>query len=270
MCITFYVSRFTFYVSRFMNFNCLTDESEKSLNPFFSPKVMSALFNSIVIVSGLLLIFWPRNFASFISQNKTPLVFTVVFSATLVILSYINLRCGRGELVKFKFFFHEYPELEKIVVFEKENSFLQYGLVGFLFHVTFLLFPFLPLLVLSTSVSGVSLLVFVKAFSVVFTGSLLCRVLGFIAYIFWRRTGYPGYLLTRVFLGVFFLGTLLLAPAVNPILVLYELNNSLSQIGVSLKSSYFLYIITVSLTIGMFIAISQILVRRHIHKEKTT
>lgn len=253
-----------------MKFDYLTDESEKSLTPFFSPPVMSAIFTSIVIVGGLLLIFWPRNFASFISQNKTPLVFAVVFVVTLIILSYINIRCGRGEMMKFKFFFHEYPALEKIVVFEKENNFLLYGLIGFLLHILFLLFPVLPLLMLSTSVSGVSLFVFVKACSVVFTTSLLCRLFGFIAHIFWGRTGYIGYLLTRIFLGVFFLGTLVLAPAINPLLVLYELNNSLSQIEVSLKSSYSLYIITVSLTIGVFVAISQFLVRHHIHKEKIT
>jgi hypothetical protein len=172
-------------------------------------------------------------------------------------------------MVKFKFLFHEYPRLEKIVVFERENDFLQYGLIEFVLHILFLLFPFFPLLMLSTSVSGVPLSVFGKACSVVFTASLLCRVFGFITHIFWGRTGYIGYLLTRAFLGIFLLGTLALAPAINPILVLYELNNSLSQIGVSLKSSYFLYIITVSLTIGMFVAITQILVRHHIHKEST-
>ena len=263
----FYVSRFTFHVLRFMDFNYLTDESEKTLVPFFSPVVLSAIFKGIVIVSGFLLVFWPQNFASFIGQNKTPLVFAMVFTITLIILSYINLCCGRGEMAKSRTLFHEYPKLEKTVTFERENDFLQYGLIGFLLHTVFLLLPFLPLLMLSTSVSGVSLSVFGKACSVVFTASLLCRLAGFIAYTFWGRMSSVGFLLTRVFLGIFLFGTLILAPTINPVLVLYELNNSLPNIGVLLKSSYSIYITTVGLTIGMFVAMSQILVRYYIKKE---
>jgi len=251
-----------------MKFNYFTDESEKTLAPFFSPPTMSAVFTGIMIVSGLLLLFWPRrDLASFIGQNKAPLVFFVIFTVTLIMHAYLNLRCGRGEMIKFKYF----PGGRlNIVTFEKENSFLQYGLIGFLLHILFLLFPFLPLLILSTPISGLSLLTFARACSIIFTAALLCRMFGFIVYFWGGRLSSFGYLLTRVFIAVFLFVTILLAPAINPILVLYGLydrSDSLQNIGVSAKGDYLLYMITVGLAIGIFTILSQILVKYHIHKE---
>jgi hypothetical protein len=258
-----------------MNFTYFTDESEKSLSPFFSPITMSLLFKSVFIVSGILLVFTPwSDFMSFIHRNKVPLLFFELFTATLILHSYINLRCGRGEMVKRRYLDSEYHIIES-ATFEKENDFFQYGLIEFCLHTLFLMLPFLPLLMFSASISGVSLPAFAKACSIVLTASLLCRMFGFIMYLVRGRKSSFGFLLTRTFLIIFLFGTAAFVPAINPILIIYEMNSSLQRVnttlhdlGLLVTSSYVVYMATVLSVIVILVIVSQILVRHYMRKEK--
>ena len=84
-----------------MKYHYLTDNSEKSLAPFFSKMVLSASFVGAVIVSALVLLFWPRNpISDFIISDKVPLFFFLIFGATLIIYCYVNLCCGCGEMIR--------------------------------------------------------------------------------------------------------------------------------------------------------------------------
>ena len=251
-----------------MKFDYLTNDSEKSLAPFFSPPLIKATLNSILIVAGLLLVFWPwQNFVNFIGQNKVPLTFFKTFTVTLIIISYTNLRCGRGEMATLDYYTKVYYRKE-IATYEKEHDFFRYGLIEFILHSAFLMSFFFPFLILSASVSGISWLVFLKACSVVFSASLLCRMLGFLVYLLLGQFSSIGYFFTRIFLLVFLFATLTLAPIINPILNLYELNNDLQSIGFSFKNSYPFYMVTVLATLVFLIIMSQLLIKHHMKQEK--
>ena len=122
-----------------MKYHYLTDDSEKSLAPFFSKTVLSACFIGVVIISISLIICWPRQpLSEFVGENKIPMVFFIIFAATLIVNSYINLCCGCGELIRRGLYIIKYPT--DMATFEKENDFFTYGLIAFSLP-THLLYP---------------------------------------------------------------------------------------------------------------------------------
>ena len=84
-----------------MKFYFLTDESEKSLAPFFSKRVLETVMVTVVIVGAFLIVFWSRRpLAELIASGNEPTLFFLVFAATLIVNSYVNLCCGGGEIVR--------------------------------------------------------------------------------------------------------------------------------------------------------------------------
>ena len=84
-----------------MNVYFLTDESEKSLAPFFSKRVLETVMAGVVMVAIILIIFWSRRPpAELFAAGHRPTTFFIVFAATLLVYSYVNLCCGGGELVR--------------------------------------------------------------------------------------------------------------------------------------------------------------------------
>ena len=62
-----------------MNFYFLTDESEKSLAPFFSKRVLETVMAGVVIVGIFLLVFWSRRpLAEFIAAGDGPRIFFLI------------------------------------------------------------------------------------------------------------------------------------------------------------------------------------------------
>ncbi len=248
-----------------MKYFYLTDESEKSLAPFFSKTILSASFFSVVLISVVLLIFWPRKpLSAFVIVNEIPLVFFLVFAAALIISTYVNLCCGSGDMARKGYYIIK--SRTDIATFEKEIEFLRYGLIEFLWHTLILLLPFLPLLILAASVSAVSFTIFMEAVSILYTASLLCRMFGFVVYLFWGRMSTLGYIVARAFLIAYLFGTLLFVPFINPIQFLSLL--SVSPYGVGFP--FFFYMVVLMVTIILLIAASHIMVKRHIGKEETT
>ena len=150
--------------------------------------------------------------------------------------------------------------------FEKEIDFFRYGLIEFLLHTLILLLPFLPLMILAASISAVSLITFVQAVFILYTASLFCRMFGFMVYLFWGRLSTIGYFVARAFMIVFIFGTFIFAPFINPLHLLYLLNESPKAIGLP----FVFYMVIVILAILLLIKANHILVRRHINQEKTT
>jgi len=247
-----------------MNFDYLTDESEKTLAPFFSPMMMSTLFHSLWIISAVLLLFWPRQAVShFIETGQGPITFFVIFTATLVTVSYFALRCGRGEMIT-PDTMSEYRK--EVAVFEKERSYFRYGLVISLMQTGLLIVPFVPLFVLSSSISGIPTAVFFKALSIVYTASFLCRLFGFLVYLLWGRFRMEGYLLARVFFIGFVFVTTVFSPAFSPIRVLYAFSIGLKNIvDHSRLDSYSYYMSAVVPAILFLMLLNNMLVRRHIN-----
>ena len=245
-----------------MKYYYLTDDSEKSLASFFSQTVLSASFTGVVIISILLIICGPRQpLSGFIVENKVPLVFFLIFAATLIVNCYINLSCGCGEMFRKDIYVRKYRT--DLATYEKENDFLTYALIEFLLHSFILLLLFLPHLILAASISAVSVIPFLRAMSILYTASLLCRMFGFLVYLLWGRTSTLSYLVARMFMIFFIFGTFFFAPLLNPLHFLYLLNQSTSSTGYP----FVLYMITVIFTILLFIVTNHFLVRRHLREK---
>lgn len=248
-----------------MKLAALIDDSEQAFSPLLSKRMLSILFNSILIVCGLLLLFWPwKNLVSFISQQKIPLTFFQVFTATLVILAYIHLRCGGGEMRKSNYYASTYSQ--EVSSLEMEQDFLKYGLVEFVMHVILLLLPFLPLLMLAASVSAISLFHFLDACAIVLAAAFLCRVCGFFIYLLVGRFSSLGYFCSRIFLALYLFATITLAPAINPILNIYRFNKNLQNIGFSVENALLFYVTTLGAS-SVFVALNYLLIRHHLRSQ---
>jgi hypothetical protein len=247
-----------------MKYYYLTDESEKSLAPFFSKMVLSTAFACVVIVGIFVLIFWPQQpIGGYIIADKVPFVFFLVFGATLIVSCYINLCCGRGETIPRHYFIRNQTDVS---TFEKEIDFLRYGLIQFLLHALILLLPFLPLLVLAASISAVSLITLAQAILIIYSAALLCRLFAFMVYLFGGRLSSAGYLVARAFMIIFLFGTLFSQTAMNPLQLLYLLNKSPQIIG----WSFVVHMVIVFSAILFFTVINHKLVKRHMKLEMTT
>lgn len=205
-----------------MTLNDLTKDSEKSLVSAFSHPMTAATLSGVFLVCGVLLIGWPReDIRALIAENRAPLLFFQVFSASLAVLCYINFRCGRGEMVKSDFAAAFYPET---ATHEKERSFFRYTLPTFGLHIGFLALPHLPVWFLAASVSGMSHTAWVAAAGLVLIVSLLFRLFGFTLYLLWGRQSYAGYFLARITAILYLFGTGIIAPSQNPFRLYHELN----------------------------------------------
>jgi len=247
-----------------MKYYYLTDESEKSLAPFFSKTVLSASFVSAVFLGVVLLMIWPRQpLSDFVLANEEPLAFFLVFTAALIISAYINLCCGCGDMIRRGYYIINYRT--DMATFEKEIDFLRYGLIEFLWHTLILLLPFLPLLLLAASNSAASFTIFIAAVSILYAVSLFCRIFGFVVYLIWGRMNTLGYIVARAFLVAYLFGTIFLVPFINPINLLSLLSKS--TYGVGYRFVFNMTVLTA--IILLLISASHIMVKRHILKEET-
>ena len=244
-----------------MNFYFLTDDSEKSLAPFFSKRVLETVMAGVVIVSAFLIVFWPRRpLAELIATGNEPTIFFLIFAATLIINSYVNLCCGGGEMVRKGYHMINYQTDKS--TYEMEIDFYRYALIQFLVHAFLLLLPFLPLLSLAAFSPAVSGITFAMAVSVLYTTAFFCRMSGFVVYLTWGRTSTLGYFAARTLMILFVFLTILFAPAVNPLQLLYRLNQSPRSMGYP----FAIYMAVVLVAIFILIMVSNALVRRHINK----
>ncbi len=252
-----------------MRFDYLTNDAERSLAPFFSPRMLGITFNCVLILGLLLMLLWPKTDPfNFIEGQRIPLIFSGIFAAALLINSYVNLRCGRGEMLPDDFLTR--LEEKDVITLEEEYGFFSYGLVQSLLHTLFLLLLMLPVLIVSATVSGISLEVFAKAFSVLFTASLLCRMYGFLMYLCYGRWSRGGYLLSRIFFILFIFVTGFFAGFANPILLIYFLHRGEEILTGFPLGAYSLYMIIVTGAIMLLILSNQTMLRRNIQKEKST
>ncbi len=241
----------------------LTDESEKSLAPFFSERVLAAVMFGVGVVGVFLIVFWPRRpLSDAIAAHQGPTVFFLTAAATLILHSYVNLCCGAGDMVRKGYHIIHYQTDKP--TYEKEIDFYRYGLVEFLWHALILLLPFLPLLSLAAFISSGALLTFIMAVCVLYTASLLCRLSGFFVYLIRGRASTLGYFAARSMMIFFVFITLIFAPAVNPLHVLYLLHQDAAGIG----GSFAVYLAAVMSAVLVLIRVNGALVRRHINKEE--
>ena len=244
-----------------MKFYYLTDDSEKSLAPFFSKRILETIMGGVVIVSAFLIVFWSRRpLSELIASGNEPKIFFLVFAATLIVNSYVNLCCGTGELVRKGYHMIHYHTDKP--TYEMAIGFYRYGLIEFLLHTLVLLLPFLPLLTLAAFSPAVSMMTFIMAVSVLYTTSLFCRMSGFLVYLSWGRSSTLGYFAARVLMISYVFATIFFAPTINPLQLLYLLNQS-PNIG---GYPFVMYMAMVLLAILILVVVNNTLVRRHINK----
>jgi len=244
-----------------MKFYFLTDESEKSLAPFFSKRVLETVIVSVAIVGAFLIVFWSRRpLSELIATGNEPRIFFLVFAATLIVNSYVNLCCGGGEMVRKGYYMINYQTDKP--TYEMDIDFYRYAMIEFLLHTLLLLLPFLPFLYLAACSSAVSMIAFIMAVSVLYTAALFCRMSGFLVYLSWGRSSTLGYLAARALMIFFVFATILSAPAINPLQLLYRLNQSPN----SSVHAFAIYMAVVLFAILILILVNNALVRRHINK----
>ena len=241
----------------------LTDESDKSLAPFFSERVLAAVMFSVVVAGVFLIVSWPsRQISDVIETHRGSTVFFLIAAATLILHSYVNLRCGAGDMIRKGYHLIHY-QIDK-PTYEKQIDFYRYGLIEFSWHALILLLPFVPFLSLAAFISCGSLPTFIMAVCVLYTTSLLCRLCGFFAYLIWGRSSTLGYLAARSMMIFFVFITLIFAPAVNPLHLLYRLNQDAGVIG----GPFAVYLAVVMSAIVVLIGVNGAFVRRHISGSK--
>jgi len=251
-----------------MNWDYLYDESEKTLTPFFSEPILSYHFRCLIIAGIVLLILWPRlPFYHFLEASHAPLLFFQVFVAATILCSYLSLRCGRGEMVQRDYFSEYYEEPP---CFEKERNFFTYGLVGFLLHTAFLVLPFIPILIIATTVSWLPFALFAKAVIVLYASALLCRITGFLLYLLGGRLSYSGYFIARIFIIFYLFATALFYSRINPLNILYRLNKDVKSAGSPLDSSFGFYMAATGVALCTLIFICHLLILRYNNRMKET
>jgi hypothetical protein len=251
-----------------MRFDYLTDDSERSLTPFFSPKMLSITFNCVWIIGSLLLVFWPhKELFNFIRGHRVPLTFLGVFVGMLLISAYVNLGCGRGEIFPKNLFSRMIRE--GIITLEEKYDYLSYGLVQSILHNIFFILLAFPLLMLAATVSGISLQVFAQALSILFTAPILCRLLSFLIYLVFGRWGLVGFLSTRLFFVFFFFATGAFAAFANPILHIYAFYSGEEILTGFQINAYSLYLMLVTSAILILALINNAIIRHNILKERS-
>lgn len=240
----------------------LTDESEKSLAPFFSERVLEAIMAGVVIVSACLIVFWPRQpFFEIIATGNKPATFFLVFAATLVVNSYINLSCGCGDMIRKGYHIINYHSDKP--TYEKELEFYRYGLAQFALHTVVLQLPFLPLLAMAAVGTAASVVTILMAACVLYTASLTCRLTGFLIYMWKGRSSTLGYFAARLLMIIFVFVTIPFAPLINPLRILFRLDHN--PIGSGYP--FAIYLAAVSSVIFILILVNNALVRRYINRE---
>lgn len=202
-----------------IKFFYITRDDEKSLAPFFSPLMSSITYNYVWILGAVLLLFWPhRSLYQYIRGQNMPLTFMGVLAASMIMISYIQIRCGRGEI----FVRDSYGKMlrERVRTFEEETGFLAYGLPQSILHILFFVLLSLPVLLLAASISSISAAHLCMALFILFMSALICRWFSFLIYLLLGRWNFWGYLLSRLFFILVFIVTALFNDFANPVFLL--------------------------------------------------
>lgn len=245
-----------------MNVYYLTDESEKSLAPFFSKRILKAVMAGVTIVAAMLVISWPRRpFSEIIAAADEPVTFFLVYSAALIVNSYISLCCGGGDMIRKGYHIISYQPDKP--TWEKEIDFYRYGLVQFVLHTLLLYLPFMPLLAATAFSMAVPGSAVFMAAGVLYTTSLTCRLIGFLIYLWRGRASTLGYFAARLLMILFVFATIFPLPVLNPLRILYRLHHHPTDSGYP----FAIFMAVVSFVIFVLILWSSLLVRRYMQKE---
>ena len=200
----------------------LTEGTRVQLLAFFPTTLLSMTLYSLVLLSALFVMLWPwgKELISFLRRHQGPSLSFPIFTGTAVLYSYIQFRCGRGELLYNDRSMHSLPSE---IIEKREQIFFQYNLFMLGLHTAFFLLPFTPLLILAASVSGLSQRALLSALGLIWMTGILFRISGLLLYRLWGEASISGYLLGRLFVGLFLFLVPVYWPQFSPLRLFYAL-----------------------------------------------
>ncbi len=239
----------------------LTSTTENHLTPFFSPRMLKLYFDCIWTFGLLLLLFWPKKaLHDYIYHYNAPMCFSAGFITGIIIISYVSLRCGRGEMVHTGYIHR--MERKEVVFAEETHDFVSYGLIEFFLHTILLILLLFPMLIWASGVSGIRLSIFAKAVLVLFLSSLACRLFGFLMYLMFGKWSKTGYFCARIFFILFIFLTGVFAPVVNPLRLIHILQVKEKMITWSLTGAYSIFSFMGVCLVLSLILVSNIILRK--------
>jgi hypothetical protein len=251
-----------------MKWESIFGESERDLAPIFSSGMVSITVGCLWVMGIILVLTWPFKFLfQYIEGFRIPQTFLGTFVGGLIMVSYLNLRCGLGEIIPKSIFARS--EREGLTTFDEERDYCSYGFPQSVFHTLVFHLLLLPFLIIGAAVSGISLPAFVLGLAILITASLLCRQASFFLLLIlgrWRASGYLG---SRIFYVLFLFATVFIAPFLNPVLLLVKLHYGEEvPIGpiITGPSPYFMVVLS---AIFIFSLMNQWLIRRNNRKRST-
>ncbi|MBF0280600.1 MAG: hypothetical protein HQM13_22590 [SAR324 cluster bacterium] len=239
-------------------------EPQKSLAYLFAPSMNASLMGGIWILSAVTLIFLPqKELHTYLFKNEAPVNFLIVSQFLLFGSAYLNMICGHGEFIlEDKRSFNK----NSISTWEESKNFFKYGLIKFLLHGFILLIPFLPFIMISAASTQMPWNEIVRGMTIIYSFSLLCRLLGFTTYLVWGQ-GLIGYYFVRLIVLIFLGSSFYFFDSINPFSQIYGLYQSSNEPVTTSKDSYTVYLsfmVIMSLLLSLFI---QLLVQRNLPQE---
>ncbi|OGP49737.1 MAG: hypothetical protein A2Y79_05480 [Deltaproteobacteria bacterium RBG_13_43_22] len=251
-----------------MKLDNIFSDSEKDLAPIFSSNMVLITIVNLWVLGIILVLTWPYSpLFEYIQSFRIPHTYLGIFVGSLIMISYMNLRCALGEIIPKGGFARS--EREGLTTFEEERDYLSYEFPHSVFHTLVLHLLILPFLIIGAATTGVALPAFFLGLAILFTASLLCRVVSFFFLLVlgrWRLTGYLG---ARVFYLLFLFATAFFAPFLNPVLLLGNLHyGERVPMGpiISTPLPYFLAVLSALL---LFFLVNQWILRHNIRKRST-
>jgi hypothetical protein len=248
-----------------MKLDFILNDSEKDLAPFFSSAMISITMGYLWVLGIILVLTWPYSpLFQYLEIFRIPQAFLSTFVGSLIMVSYINLRCGLGEIIPHSGF--AILERENLPTSEEERDYLFYGFPQAVLQTLWFHLLMLPFLLVGAAVTGISLPTFTLSLAVVSSASLLCRQISFFLLLLlgrWHSIGYYG---SRLFYLLFLGGTAFFVPILNPVLLLYNLHyGERVPIGPILPTTVPYFIVVLSVLFLFFLASEWIIRRRTLH-----
>ncbi|MBU2514189.1 hypothetical protein KJ966_22870 [bacterium] len=235
-------------------------DTSKSLTPLFSPSMVNALFYSICIAVCFLLGFWPQSAVSrYFRTGDLPMNSLMVFSAVLIMLTIIAVRSGSGEMT--------HHDLAAAIDFKRiapelQSPFITHGFIRFLIQNLLVISPFLPVFVLSITLSAVAVSEFLKLLLTVYQTTLICRLFSFHLFLHFGSDRIKGFFFNLFFLIIFFIITFFLYAPLNPLFQVYGSSMRYQSSADSFFSVWELYMVVTSVMIVVLALSTHIVVTR--------
>jgi len=244
-----------------MNPNHLIKISKGLQASFYSKKRVNFQLNAFIILWLTLALLWPKKgLAYYISFGNAPLTFLAVFVMALTIYSYLGLIFGHKEISS------DGPwsgDNETNLRYKQRPHFILDHFAMPIIQILLLLFPLVPVLLISAGISGLSIQDSLKALCILFMTSLLCYIFGLSVYRVFEKRRFIGFLMTRSFLVCLLFASGFLGAYINPVLLIYGIYKGKEMpIGTSL-SSYILYMAITILATAFLTIMNQVILRLH-------